>query len=190
MGFGRRLAPSVLGPVHAIGHQLQDGRVHDMDGYLEAEGRSPAPPRHESRRLFAQVAHHLPKQLLGHLRGPFPVGVGKSVAARCRRTPNTRQRSRVQLEGITQVIQADAMAQLRIAQAHHVAPRCERARLILRPGGPRNFGDQVLGNKIANLAQDAELGAGWGYFEFIHPCRVAGAHKKFQPIFSNPLGRL
>jgi hypothetical protein len=48
----------------------------------------------------------------------------------------------------------------------------------------------VLGNKIANLSQDAELGAGWGYFEFIHPCRVAGARKKFQPIPSNPLGRL
>jgi len=82
------------------------------------------------------------------------------------------------------------MGQLRIAQAHHMAPRAERARLILRPGGPCNFRDQVLGNKIANLSQDAELGAGWGYFEFIHPCRVAGARKKFQPISSNPLGRL
>jgi hypothetical protein len=71
-----------------------------------------------------------------------------------------------------------------------MAPRAERARLILRPGGPRNFTDQVLGNKIANLSQDAELGAGWGYFEFIHPCRVAGARKKFQPISSNLLGRL
>jgi hypothetical protein len=48
----------------------------------------------------------------------------------------------------------------------------------------------VLGNKIANLSQDAELGAGWGNFELIHPCRVAGTNKKFQPISSNPLGRL
>src|SRR5258708_23962489 len=74
------------------------------------------------------------------------------------------------------------MGQLCIAQAHHMAPRRERARLILRPGGPRNFGDQVLGNKIANLLQDAELGAGWGYFEFIHPCRVAGARKSSSPF--------
>ena len=71
-----------------------------------------------------------------------------------------------------------------------MAPMGERARLILRPSGPRNFRDQVLGNKIANLSQDAELGAGWGYFEFIHPCRVAGARKKFQPISSHHLGRL
>jgi len=96
----------------------------------------------------------------------------------------------VQLQGITQVIQANAMGQFRIAQAHHMAPMGERARLILRPSGPRNFRDQVLGNKIANLSQDAELGAGWGYFEFIHPCRVAGARKKFQPISSHHLGRL
>src|SRR5947207_7558853 len=82
------------------------------------------------------------------------------------------------------------MGQLRIAQAHHVAPRAERAGLVLRPGGARNFRDQVQGNKIANLSQDAELGAGWGYFEFIHPCRVAGARKKFQPISSISLGRL
>jgi hypothetical protein len=96
----------------------------------------------------------------------------------------------VQWQRITQIIQADAMGQLRIGQTHHMAPRLERARLILRPGWPRNFGDQVLGNKIANLVQDAELGTGWGYFEFIHPCRVAGARKKFQPFFSNLLGRL
>jgi hypothetical protein len=49
---------------------------------------------------------------------------------------------------------------------------------------------KILHINIANLLQDAELGTGWGYFEFIHHCRVVGAHKKFQPIFSNPLGRL
>jgi hypothetical protein len=43
-------------------------------------------------------------------------------------------------------------------------------------------------NVIANLAQDVDLGAGWNPFELIHPCRVAGANKKFQPIFSNPVG--
>ena len=45
-------------------------------------------------------------------------------------------------------------------------------------------------NEVANLPQAVELGAGWGHFEFIHPCRVAGARKKIQPIFSNPVGRL
>jgi hypothetical protein len=63
------------------------------------------------------MIHHLPKQLLGHLGGSLPVGVGKPVAAGCPRTANVNQRTRVQLEGITHVIQADAMGQLRIAIA-------------------------------------------------------------------------
>ena len=50
-------------------------------------------------------------------------------------------------------------------QAHYMAPRGKGARLILRSGSPRNFREQVLRNKIANLSQGAELGAGWGDFE-------------------------
>lgn len=188
VGFGRSLASAVLGPVQATGHQLQDRRIHDMNGHLEAKGWSPTPPRYESRRLFAQVAQHLPKQLLRHLGGPFPVGMGKSVAAGCRCPANARQRPGVQLQGITQIIQADAMSQLGIGQTHHMAPGLEGARLILHPGCPRNFGNQMLRNIIANLTQDAALGPGWRHFEFIHPCRVAGERKKFQPILSNPVG--
>ena len=94
------------------------------------------------------------------------------------------------MQGITQIIEPDAMSQLRIDQAHHMAPRRKRARLILDPGGARNFRDQVAGNKIANLTEDPELRTGWGHFELIHPCRVAGANKKFQPFSSNPLGWL
>ena len=159
-------------------------------GILEAEGRSAAAPGHEARGLFAQVLHRLPKQLLGHLRGPFPVGVGKSVAAWGRRPSNGRPRARVQLQGITQVIQADAVSPLRRGQTHHMAPRLERARLVLRPGDPCYFRHQMLGNKIANLAQDAELGPGWGSFALIHPCRGAGAYKQFQPNPSISMGRL
>src|SRR5206468_456740 len=91
---------------------------------------------------------HLPKEVLGHLRGPFPIGVGKPVAARGARTTNTRQRSRVQWQRIAPVIETDAMGPLRIGQADHLAPRGERARLILRPGSARNFGDQCWGIKL------------------------------------------
>jgi hypothetical protein len=49
----------------------------------------------------------------------------------------------------------------------------------------------VSGQKlITNLVQDAELGSGWSAFEFIHPGRLAGDQKKFQPVFSKPRGRL
>jgi hypothetical protein len=56
--------------------------------------------------------------------------------------------------------------------------------------GTGDFGYFVRRNVIAVLAQDVELGPGWNLFELIHPCRVAGANKKFQPPFSNPVERL
>jgi hypothetical protein len=71
-----------------------------------------------------------------------------------------------------------------------MAPRLKAARLGLGSRGTRNLGDGVRRNKIANLAQDAELGTGWSFFELIHPCRVAGANKKLQPFLSNPMGWL
>jgi hypothetical protein len=71
-----------------------------------------------------------------------------------------------------------------------MTPGLEASRLVLRSGIARYFGNLMRRNEIANLAQDVELGPGWGSFELIHPCRVAGANKKLQPFLSNPLGRL
>jgi hypothetical protein len=49
----------------------------------------------------------------------------------------------------------------------------------------------VRRNKIANLAQDAELRSRW-FVDFVfHACRVAGFKASSQRIFSNPpVGRL
>src|SRR5664280_311095 len=185
--FGRRLAPQVVGPVHAVGHQFHDRGVHHVNRHLETKGWPSAPSCGKSRRLLTQVTHHPPKELLGHLGWALSVGVRKSVAARRRCPTNAGQRPRVQLQRITQIIQADAMAQLPVEQAHDMAPGVERPRLILRSRDPGNLGYFMHRNVIANLPQDVDLGAGWNPFELIHPCRVAGANKKFQPIFSNPV---
>src|SRR6266498_2275191 len=48
MTFGRRLAPSMLGPVHAVGHQLNGGRIHEVDHPLETKGKSGPPPAAEA----------------------------------------------------------------------------------------------------------------------------------------------
>jgi len=71
-----------------------------------------------------------------------------------------------------------------------MAPRRKAARLTLGASGPRNLRHQEGRNVIANLAQDAELGTGWSFFELIHPCRVAGANKRLQPFLSNRVGWL
>ena len=49
------------------------------------------------------------------------------------------QRSRVQLEGIAHVIEADAMGQLGIGLTHDMTPRLKGARLILRSRIPGDF---------------------------------------------------
>jgi hypothetical protein len=67
------------------------------------------------------------------------------------------------------------MSQLRAQQAHGVAPRTERARLIFYASLPCYLGDFVFWNKIANLAQDVELASCW-FDRVFHACRVAGLY--------------
>jgi hypothetical protein len=71
-----------------------------------------------------------------------------------------------------------------------MAPGVGGSRLSLCSGSAGDFEYFMRRNVIANLAQDVESGSGWSNFELIHPCRVAGANNKLQPILSNPVERL
>jgi len=84
----------------------------------------------------------------------------------------------MQLQAVAQIIESDAVGQLGVQQADGVAPRTEGARLILCPGLSRYFGDFMLGNKIANLAQDVELAPRWFDCFLFHACRVAGLNRQ------------
>lgn len=53
------------------------------------------------------------------------------------------------------------MGQLREEQAHHVAPRGERARLLVDPVLAREFGDEVRRDELAYLREHGQLGPGW-----------------------------
>ena len=117
-------------------------------------------------------------------------GVGKSIATGRGRATHADQRTGVQLQRITQIIQAKAVAELVVEQAHHMTPRRKAARLILGSRGPRYLRHKERRNIIANLAQDGEIGTGWTYFDLVHPRRVAGANKKLQPFLSKPVGWL
>src|SRR6266508_2450139 len=90
----------------------------------------------------------------------------------------------MQLQRIAQIVQADAMGQLGIEQADHVTPRFEGARPLLRAGIPRNSGDLMRRNVVANLAQNVELTSCWfDGFLFFHPCRVAGSKRQANTFF-------
>ena len=71
------------------------------------------------------------------------------------------------------------MGQLRVQQAYRVAPGTESARPILHASFPCDLGDFVLGNEIANLAQNVKPAPCWlDRFFVFHPCRVAGSKRQ------------
>src|SRR5437899_10599786 len=76
------------------------------------------------------------------------------------------------------------MGQLRLQQADGVAPGAESPRPILHASFPCYLGDFVLGNKIANLAQNVKPTTCWfdAFFVF-HPCRVAGSKRQANTFF-------
>ena len=79
------------------------------------------------------------------------LSTGQAIAAGGSRPANRGQRSGMQLQGITQVVESEAIAELRLQQAHHVAPGFEGTRLILDACSARDSGHLVRGNVIANL---------------------------------------
>ena len=115
MAFGGGFPPPMLGPIHARGNQLDGGRVHQMNRPLEPPDKSfPRFATDEARREIAQVFEHRPEELLRHRRRADFVGVGQIVAAGRSGSPQAGQRTRMQAQGITHVIEPDAVSQLRI----------------------------------------------------------------------------
>ena len=147
--FGRRLAPAVLSPVHAVGDQGDGGRVDTVNGLLEP-ARQPlvSTRRAEARELVLQMIEHLPEQRLHHVGVALPVRIGESVATRRGRPAHGEKLRAVVAQGITQIVQPDAMGKLAIQQADHVAPRSKRTTLFIHP---------ILGGQAANHPHRDEL---------------------------------
>ena len=82
------------------------------------------------------------------------------------------------------------MSELRMHQADGMAPGAERARLILRASFPRDLGDLVLRNKIADLAQNVKWGTCWLDVFVFHTCRVAGSKRQANTFFDFSVGWL
>src|SRR5439155_17944754 len=161
MTLGRRLASPMLGPVHTVGHQLQRGRIHQVDHPLEAEGKPATPATSKTRTEILQVLQSLPKQLLCHDRVTLPIGIGKRVALGRSSPTNRREGSRVQRQSIANVVESQTMGQLREEQREHVTPGGVGARLLLDARLSGQLRDQVIGNVVANLTQNRQLTSRW-----------------------------
>ena len=67
----------------------------------------------------------------------------------------------MQPQGVTDVVQAQAMGQLGVEQRQYMAPRFKGAGLLLHPSLSSQLRNQVVRNEIANLTQNRELGLRW-----------------------------
>ena len=79
------------------------------------------------------------------------------VAARRRGSAQTGQRTRMQPQGIANVIETNAMSQLRVKQRNHVTPGTEGPGFLIRLGLASNLRDQEFRNEVANLPEQVQF---------------------------------
>src|SRR5262245_15400200 len=132
MALGGGFAATMPSPVHTGGDQRNRRRVDQVNRTLEPAGKSFAGfTTDKTRREIAQVFQDRPEESLGHLGGSDLVGVGKIIAAGRSRPSQAGQRTGMQVQRITHIIESDAVGQLGIEQGDDVAPRAEGANFLL-----------------------------------------------------------
>ena len=85
------------------------------------------------------------------------VHMRKIVGGRRRGSAQAGKQSRLQPQSIVNIIEADAVGQLREEHGHDMAPRCKGSGFLSHFGGASNLGNQKLRNQIANLPQQVQL---------------------------------
>ena len=157
-----RLAPPVLGPVHAVGHQLDGRRVNHVDHTFEASRKADVlAPHAEGGGLAPQVLQRRPEQLLGHIGVALAVGVRQSIAARGDGPTDSAQRTAVGAQVIAEVVETERVGQLRMDQSNHMAPGSERPTLLVHAVLARELRDLVGRDQFDNLPQDGHVTLGW-----------------------------
>lgn len=76
MAFDPGFGTTVLGPPHAVGHQLNGGCVHKMDGALEAVGEVFLTVSDSKLGVVSfLMILHLPIERFGELSTALPIGM-------------------------------------------------------------------------------------------------------------------
>jgi hypothetical protein len=160
VALGRGLAPAVLRPVQAGGHQADD-RASTI--CTERRKRWPGPrpgwprtkaghctPRCSSIRQNSCSARRWSRTLLAWLKvflagrlGPAHGGQFRAPQPQC----------------VADIVEAERVTDLGVEHRHHVAPRLEGAGLPVGPGGPSQLGHQMWRDELAELPQHANVTA-------------------------------
>ena len=104
MTFGRRFAPTMLGPVQRACHQPNRCRVHHMNESLETKDKTgatiPAKPGLQS----LQMLEHPIEQPLGHFRIASPIRVRKRIFTRRLGPAQSRDQPGMQSQRIADIV--------------------------------------------------------------------------------------
>ena len=134
---------------------------------------------------------HRPEDPLGQSRIALAIGMGEIVPTRRSRAPYRGQRARVQSEGVADIIEAEAVGDLAIAQRHQLTARAVSFGLLFDPGLPGHFRSQMPRSEVEDLGENGQLRRRWKVAAFgYHPCRMAGSGAAFQHFPLNPVGWL
>jgi len=162
VALGCRLAPPVLGPVHAFGDQFNGCGIHNVDRPAKpVRHTSATPSASKFRRERLKMREHGPEKLLRQHRLALLARMGESVAARRGRSANCRERTAMKPQCVTHVIEADRVSQLRVEHRDHMAPRRKCPAGFIHPGLSGQLRHEMRRNEIAELSQNAELGCRW-----------------------------
>ena len=164
MHLRRRLTTSVLGPVHAVGHQSDSRRIDRMDRPLEAAGQTTIAagwPEPQVQRL--EVPEDAPKQLFHHVAIAVLIGVRERIAAWCDRAPDRTKLRSVMAKAVANIVQPNRVRQLRKQKTDHVAPWSEGAGLFIHAMLAGEFFRQVRRDEFTKLMQCAAVVLGRRY---------------------------
>lgn len=164
MHLRRRLAASVPGPIHAVGHQSNGRRIDRMDRALEAAGQAAvAARRPEPRAKRLKVSQNAPKQFLHHVAVAVLVGVRERIAAWRHRAPDCSEFGTEVAKAVADIVQPDRVGQLCEQKTDHVAPRSEGAGLFVHAMLAGKFFRQMRRDEFAKLMQCAAVMLGRRY---------------------------
>jgi hypothetical protein len=128
----------------------------------------------ERGKTLLQMLECFPKQRFAHPAVADLVRMTQRITRRRRRSAQCAQGRHHHPQPITDIVQTQRVAQLRIQQCHHMTKRAERARLFIHPELPRQLRHQIRRNQIDQLAQNRTVRVAWLSLVFFTPCLLAG----------------
>ncbi len=157
-----------------------------MDQTLETEGELRTATGAAARMKLWQMIEYVPEQLLGQERVALAVGVRERVLAGRRGGANCRQGTGVQAQRITDVVEAEGMSELGVEQTHDMTPRTKRPCVGVHPGVAGQLRHEMVGNEIAELAQESETAARWLAGGLVLHGLLCGRSNRFKPTSISP----